>query len=286
MTDLINTWQLNLSLFIVFAVIFFQFYKIAVKNVKREGVATILLQSIAGLSILLLLPLFPLTFPTGIKTYLLLTTACVFYAVNDRLQTTIRKNLQVSVYSILNQLTQVFLIIFGILLFKEPFVLSKIIGAALILGANVYLFYKKGKFEFNKYVLFALFSSLVLAVAMSIDIGISKQFNLPFYIMFTLIVPALIIAVVEKISLKEVRQEFIKSKERKYYIITGLSWGLLIFFMLRAYRFGKVTTVTPLSSTTVFLNVVIAFLFLNEKKDIYKKIVAALLVILGIYLTA
>jgi len=280
-----QSWQVNFFTYLFFLILFFQFYKLAVRKVKKDGVATVLLQLIAGISILILSPLFSFTFPKNPRIYLLLTTACVFYALYDRLQTTIRKNLEVSVYSILDQLWKVFLIAFGLLIFKEPFVLNKILGALLILGANVYLFYKKGKFRFNKYVCFGFLSAFIFIIAISIDIGISKQFNLPFYIMFTLVVPALMIALVEKISFKELKEEFLFSKDKKYYLITGLSWGLLIFFMLRAYRFGQVTVVTPLAATSVLINVIIAYIFLKERKDKFKKILAAILVIIGVYLT-
>ncbi|HUV46820.1 MAG TPA: EamA family transporter [Candidatus Bathyarchaeia archaeon] len=280
-----QSWQFNFFAYLFFHVVFFQNYKLAVRNVKKDGVATILLQLIAGISILILGPLFSFSFPKSPRIYLLLTSACVFYALHDRMQTTVRKNLQVSVFSILDQLWKVFLIAFGLLIFKEPFVLNKILGALLILGANVYLSYRKGRFEFNRYVGLAFLAAFIFAWAMSIDIGISRQFNLPFYIMFTLVVPALMIAFVEKINLKDVREEFLFSKDKKYYLITGLSWGLLIFFMLRAYRFGQVTVVTPLAATSVLINVLIAYVFLKERKDKLKKILAAILVIIGVYLT-
>jgi drug/metabolite transporter (DMT)-like permease len=251
-TQILNSWQLNLVFYLVFAVSFMQFYKLAVKNIKKDGVATILLQFIGGLSILLLTPFFSFTLSKNPTVYLFLTIACIFYALNDRLQTTVRKNLPVSVFTILSQLTGFFVIMYGIFIFKEPIFLTKILGAFLIIGANIFLFYEKGKLDLNKDVLLGILASFFLATAISIDIGISSQFNLPFYIMFTLVIPASMILLVEKIKPSQVLKEFKTSKERKYYLLTGISWGLLIFFMLRAYRFGAVITITTLSATTVF----------------------------------
>jgi hypothetical protein len=100
--SLFNTWQFNLAGYLVFVVLFFQFYKLAVKYATKDGAATILLQLIASASILFLAPLLPLQFPNDPKFYLLLVAASVFYALNNRLQTTARKHLQVSVFSIVN----------------------------------------------------------------------------------------------------------------------------------------------------------------------------------------
>jgi len=279
-----NTWQFNLFFTLIFVVLFYQFYKLAVKKVKKDGAATIILQFIGGLSALIWAPLFKFTFPSDFKTYLLLSLAIIFYAVSDRLQTTVRKHLEVSVFSIINQLSNVFIIIIGLTIFREPIIISKIIGAAFILLGNIYLFYKKGKLDLNKHVILAILANLTFAVAMSTDIGISSLFNLPLYIAITLIIPALLIKIIEKIPTSTIIKEY-KNGEKKYFYATGISWGLAILFSLRSFQFGQVTTIVPLQSTSVLLNVVVAYLFIKERDNLFKKIIAALAVMSGIYFT-
>lgn len=281
---ILNTWQFNLIGYLFGIVIFFQFYKLAVRNAQRDGAATVLLQTIAGISVLCLVPFLPIKFPSDIRVYLLLFLACIFYGLNDRVQTTSRKHLQVSIFSILGQLSTVFLILIGLVIFKEPFVLTKILGVGLILFANIFLFYKKGSLNLNKYAWMGVLATLLLSIALSIDIGISKQFNLPIYIMFTFLIPAVIIFFGERIKLSEIIRE-IKSPDRKNYLITGIAWGLTVFFSLRSFQFGKVTTIVPLQATSVLLNVLVAYFLFSEKKDGWKKIIAAILVIIGIVLT-
>jgi len=282
--NLLNTWQLNLLGYMFCVVLFNQFYKLAVQKVKKDGAATVILQSIAGLSVLILMPFLSIKFPTDWKIYVLLIIACFFYAINDRIQTTVRKNLEVSVYTIVNQLSSVFLIIYGLTIFGEPFSLTKIMGGVLVLLANILLRYSGGKIQFNKYIWLAVFASLALATALSIDVGISNNFNLPIYIMLTLIVPTLMIKITEKITIKDIKTEY-NNGNKKYFFLTGISWGLLIFFMIRAYQFGSFTLITPLSATSVVINVLVATLFFAERDNILKKIFAAVLVIVGVYLT-
>lgn len=284
MISIINSWQFNYIGYLIGVVTFFQLYKLAVRNAKTDGAATLLLQFLAGGSILLLAPIFPMTFPTKPEVYGLLLLASIFYAINDRLQTTVRKHLQVSIFAILNQLSTVFLIIVGLTIFREPLVLSKIFGAACILCGNVFLLYKKGKMHIDKYVVLSILATLSFALAISIDIGISKQFNLPIYIMLTLIVPAVFIWITEKIPVSAIVAEY-NSPAKKYYIATGIAWGLTILFALRSFQFGEVTTIVPLQALSVLANVVISYFFLNEKKDEWKKIVAAVAVIAGVYFT-
>ncbi|KKS40797.1 MAG: hypothetical protein UV61_C0018G0015 [Candidatus Gottesmanbacteria bacterium GW2011_GWB1_43_11] len=284
MVDVLNSWWFNLIGYLMCIVVFSQYYKLAVRNAKRDGAATILLQLIAGVSILLLAPFLSFKLPSDPKIYLLLIAASIFYALNDRMQTTARKNLQVSLYVILDRLSAIFLIVFGFTIFKNPFVIEKVIGAALILLGNFVVLYKRGKFELNKYVILSILATLTFSIAVSIDIGISKNFNLPFYIMLTLVIPAIMISLVEKINPKEILSQY-SPIDKKYYLITGFSWGLLIFFLLRAYQFGQVTVVASLAATSVLINVLVAYIFLKEQDHKLKKIIAALVTILGVYLT-
>lgn len=284
MFEFLNTWQFNLIAYLVTNVIFFQFYKIAVKEAKHDGAATILLQCIAGLSILLVAPFYGFTLPQDPIIYGLVLLACIFYAINDRLQTTARRHLQVSVFSILNQFLTVFLLIYGFTLFQEPVTMTKILGAVLILVGNMILLHKDGKITLNKYSITSIIASFALATAISIDIGISVNFNLPFYIMVTLIIPALIIAAIEKIKPAHVLKEF-DLVSGKHYIAAGCAWSLSILFALRSFQLGEVSTIVPLQATAVLLNVIIASFLLKENSDQGKKIIAALLVIGGVYIT-
>ncbi len=284
MIDVINTWQFNLVAYLFFIVLFFQSYKLAVRNAKKDGAATVLLQLIAGTSVLMLAPFFAFEFPSDPNYWLLLLIACVFYALSDRLQTTARKHLPVSTYSIMNQFTTIFLIAIGLLVFREPLVSTKIAGAGLILVANLLLVYKRGGVKVDKNIWIAVLATMVFSIAISVDIGISKQFNLPFYIMLTLVVPAVMLFFGERISKNEIMTEF-NSPSKKWYFLTGITWGLAILFSLRAFSFGEVTTIVPLQATAVLLNVLTAYIFLHEREDRLKKVIAACLVMVGVYLT-
>ncbi|MCA9302189.1 hypothetical protein KDA10_02400 [candidate division WWE3 bacterium] len=280
----LNSWQFYLISYLVFVVIFYQSYKAAVKNAQRDGAATIVLQIIGATSILVLAPFFAFSFTNSINLWGLLIAASIFYALNDRINTTARKHLPVSTYSIISQMTTVFLMIIGFLVFKENLMINKVIGGALIVLWNVVLAYKKGGFVINKYFGLALLATLIISIAMSIDIGISKQFDLAVYISLTLGVPALMIMGAERIKLEEVKREY-NSPDKKFYWITGISWGLTIISLLRAYQLGEVTTIVPLSATSTLINVLVAYVIFNEREDHLKKVLAAILVVVGITFT-
>jgi drug/metabolite transporter (DMT)-like permease len=278
-----NTWQFNLVAALVFAVLFIQFYKLAVKDTSSDGISAVVIQFIAGSSILIFVPLFPFKFTYDIRIVILFAVAAIFYALNDRMQVTIRKNLEVSVYTILNQLVKVFLIVYGIAIFHEEIVANKLIGGGLILMGNAVLFYNKKTFKLNKYVILSIFASFFVATALIIDVDISRHFNLPFYIMLTLIIPGILIYITERHSLKNIIEEF-NSKRKNFYLVTGVSWGIMVLFTIRALQSTDVVFMAPLLALSVLLNVIIASIFHKERNDLRKKIIAAVVVIAGVFL--
>lgn len=236
----------------------------------------------AILTLLLFVFFYPWQFPSDIKLYILLIVATLFYAVNDRLMVVARKNLEVAVITLINRLLTVLLFISGIVIFGESINKEKIIGGGLIILANIVVLYKKGKFSINKYIVFAIIAVTAFSIAFIIDVRISDQFNLPFYLIIIYLVPSLIIITVEKLKLKNIIS-IARSKSGKIYIPIGVASAIWMLSAIRALQLGEVTVVAPLQSVAVFFNVVVAYFFLKEKKNILKKIIASVLVIIGVW---
>ena len=276
-------WLIFVILYLIFYVVFNQTYKVATKTLTKPGALTILLQLIGSLSILLLIPLFEMKLPNDPKIYLFLGLSIIFYTISDRVNTTVRSGIEASTFSVITQLSTVFMIVAGVLFFKEPFVLNKFIGAILIVFSNVLIFFKKGNGKPNKYVLLGIFANICFTIALFLDVNNSDNFNLPVYVTATFGIPSILILIFERIKFKDLMEEY-KNGNRKAIWITSISWALSILFQLRAYQLGEVSIVAPLCALSVILNVVVGYFFLKEKDNILKKIIAALLIILGIIL--
>lgn len=276
-------WLLYISLHIIFNITFTQLFKTIIKNSKNEGTITVLIQFIAGTTSILISPLFKYTFSTDWKVYLTLIIACIFYSISDRMNTTVRNGIEASTFSIISQLATVFMILAGLLFFKEAFILKKIIGASLIILSNIFIFYKKGNQKVNKYVILGIFSNIAYSIALFIDVNISNNFNLAIYVATTLLVSSLFIIIFEKIKFNDIKKEF-NNSNKKLIFITGFSWATMLICQLNAYKLGNITSVAPLCALTVIGNVIVSYIFLKEKNDLFKKIIAAIIIIISVFL--
>lgn len=281
--NLLNNWVFYVILYIVLSTIFTQFYKISTKNLNNAGALTVVLEIIGVIAALLICPFFEIKFPSDIKVYAFLGLSIIFYAITDRVNTTVRSGIEASTFSMLKQLSTTFMILAGIILAKEDFILHKFIGAMLIIFSNVFIFYQKGKFKMNRYIWLGVLANIAYTIALFLDVNISDNFNLPFYVALTLGIPALLICLVERIKFSEIKNEF-KNADKKVIFTTGITWSLSIIAVLRAYQLQNVSIVAPIGSLTVLSNVIVGYLFLNEKDNLLRKIIAGILIVISIVL--
>ena len=279
---LMNSWFFWVIVYLISAVIFAQTFKKANRKMKNAGSLTILLEIFTALFAIIFIPLFEMKFPP-VETIIILGIVVIIYALTDRLNIEARYGLDPSVFSMLKQLSTVFLIILGFIFLNEEIVLKKIIGSIIIIFANVILTFESGKFKINKYFIMSLISNFLFAIAMLINVNISDNFNLGIYTIITVSIPALLIFIFERHSLQEIKKEF-KRYNKIEFLISAFTWCIMLISSVRAYQIGNVSVVAPLLTLTAILNTIYEYFVSNNKTKIYQKIIAAILIILGVIL--
>lgn len=138
-------------IYLIFSLIFAQCFKETNRSMKNASALTILLEVFTALFALILSPLFAYKFSLNPEILLTLGVVTIIYAATDRLNIEARYSLAPSTFSMLKQLSTVFLVIFGFVFLKEKIILTKVVGIILILLANILLSTNnKGKLELNK----------------------------------------------------------------------------------------------------------------------------------------
>lgn len=279
--EILNSWKFWVILYLVSAVIFAQSFKRANRNMKSAGALTILLEVFTAFFALFFLPFFDFIWPSDISVYLTLIIVVSIYAITDRLNIEARYGLDPSVFSMLKQLSTVFLIILGFIFLKEEIVLKKIIGSIIIIIANVLLAFDKGKVRFNKYFIISFISNFLFAVAMLINVNISNYFNLALYTIFTVFTPSILIFIFGRHSVKELVSEF-KQYDKKSFLLSAFTWCLMLIASVRAYQLGNVTLIAPLLTLTSILNTIYEYFIEKNKSKFVQKLIASILIILGV----
>lgn len=281
--DIFNSWKFWAVFYLISSVTFAQTFKKANRNMKDASCLTVLLELFTAFFALFFLPFFSFTFASDINVYIVLSIVVLIYAATDRLNIEARYGLDPSVFSMLKQLSTVFLMIFGFIFLKEEIVIKKLIGALIIIAANIILTFDNGKFKINKYFLMCFLSNFLFAIAMLINVNISDNFNLAFYTFMTVFFPAIIISLFSNITVKKLKEEF-NLYNKKRFIISGFCWSLMLIASVRAYQLGNVTVVAPILTLTSILNTIYEYFIVKNRKNFTQKLIASLLIMLGVLL--
>ena len=279
--NLFNKWQTWTIIYLISAVVFANVFKKTNRTMKDANCLTILLELGTALCAILFIPFFKLTFPSDIKIYITLLIVTIIYAATDRLNTEARYGLEPSTFSMLKQLSTVFLIIFSFIFLKEQPVPIKITGAIIIIFANLFLSFEKGKLVINKYFIMSIISNILFAIAMLINVNISTHFNLAIYTIGTVSIPAVILTIIGKHKIKDLKKE-LNRYNKLYFLISSFTWCLMLISSVKAYELGSVSIVAPLFALTSIFNALVEFAVFKNKNKLVKKIIAALLLILGV----
>lgn len=281
---MLNNWVTWVVIYLVFATIFSQSFKKANRNMSDAGSLTILLELFTAFFSLFFIPFFKLTISHNPHTYLILIVVIIIYAFTDRLNIEARYGLSTSTFSMLKQLSSVFLVILSFVILKEKVILTKVVGASLILIANVGLAVDKdGKFKINKYFLMSLVSNILFAFGMLINVNISGEFNLGIYTIITVLFPSILITLFGKHSIKELKEEF-NLYDKKRFLLSAFSWCVMLISSVRAYQLGSVSVVAPLLTLTAIINTIYEFIFNKDKSEFIKKLIIGIIIIIGVLL--
>ena len=270
--------------YLVFALIFSQGFKKVNRTMKNASALTVLLELFTGLFAIVMSIFFKYTFPSDIKVYITLYVVTIIYAVTDRLNIEARYGLSPSNFSMLKQLSTVFLVIFGLVFLREQLAFKKIFGAIIIVVSNVMLAVNKdGKFEFNKYFIFCLISNFLFAVAMFINVNISSMFNIGIYTLITVFIPSIIIKLFSRLSFKDLEEEF-NLYNKPLFVLVSFAWCMMLISSVTAYEYGSISVVAPLLTLTSLTNTIYEFIVDKDKKRFYYKLVISILILIGVIL--
>jgi len=150
---------------------------------------------------------------------------------------------------------------------------------SVVLISNV----KKG-FKFNKGVIYALAVGLFYGLAVVVDAFNIKHFDAISYAVIMAFLPGIILLLLNPKAVKGFgvvkNLSFLKKMGTLGFFYSGQA---ILYFLALAVG-GKASQIGPISQAQVIVTVVLAVILLKEKDNLLKKIIAAILVTIGVIL--
>ena len=219
--------------------------------------------------------------PTRIDAWIYLLIASFFYGLNERFRFLISKILEASIYSILSNITVIMAFFISFFLYKETLTTAKLLGSILILFSLLLVSELKKTKISSKGIFLGVVTSIYLGIAMSLDKKGAIFFNPETYNVLLWAVP-FIVLYFPGIKIKEIKAEF---KQFSWKIILLAFFNFVGFYLgLKAFILTDATKVIPVIQTTTLMTVIAGIFLLKERSNLFKKILAGIIAVLGVFL--
>lgn len=241
------------------------------------------------LSSLFFLPLFFIEFQLPIIHYswILVIISSILWALVAFTGFKAYAHLEVSTKSPIGRSKLFFVLLFSVIFLKESLTIEKLIGTILIFVGIIIITYKR-KIGFSKLkergVLLTLLSAFLMSIVLLIDKYATSYFNPGMYSFLVYFLPAIVLfpfVINKKNEMKSI------IKNRFSATIGAVLLGAAYYYLLlRAFRLTEASIAVPIVELGTLVAVFGGIIFLKEREDISKKLIAAVIVILGVILVS
>lgn len=274
-------------LFASLSAIFYSFWfllsKVSVNRTQNPLLAVSIFQWMTGL---LFIPLFLIEKPEwqfSLESLALLIVAVFIYSFFNILGFKSFKYLDVSTTGIVSQLTVVVSFVGGLILFREAASFLKIAGVSLVILGNLIIHLKTGKAKkINaKGLILRVGASVMLGLGILIDAKNSSNFSIPLYGALTYFLPGFISYIFAKSNLAGLKADFKPNK--LLFLAMSLMATFGYYFLIKSFTTDLDKTISaPINSSSSMLVVIWGIIFLKETDNMLKKIIAGIVVFLGV----
>ncbi len=275
---------LSLASVVIFTAVDLLMRVLAVKSEQPRTFSFIFNSWGALFAILLFIGELPsLSLPTSLPTshLLLILIAIISYGLYERTHFSARKHIDASTITILFRLAPVVAFTGSLVFFGEHISGQQLLGAALLLSSTALVIHKNPHLRLHRPLLIALFSAFALGIGWMLDKPGSQGIPASLYSFIMWVGPLAMIAL-PSLSLTQLRREA-RIGGWKVALLAFLNvFGYFIY--LKALTLESATKIIPITSSSSTLTVVAGIIILKENTNVTRKIIAGVLMFIGILL--
>jgi drug/metabolite transporter (DMT)-like permease len=194
------------------------------------------------------------------------------------------KIIDASQFAVLFSSRALWIILAAVAVLGESFSFIQYTGAALILLAVYLSSWQSKGFKLSKGSIFALLAALFFGLGIVSDSLIIGNVDPTIYIPLAFFLPALFVWIINFRKTSEIIST-LKSNLLPKFIVLSISSAVTATTYLTAYAVGKnASQLATINQTSTILVVLTGIIFLKERDNILKKIVAAIISFIGVLL--
>lgn len=280
------TWQLLVGLSVLLFSVNGLFHRVLMKDDRSDEYAqTIAFYGLGGL-FAFIISLFRGGFhyrilPEQVPYFLLLT---IFATAAPVLAFKALKQIEASESSILLSSIRLWVVFGAFIFLQEIFSVQKILGTTIILIGICIARWQKQKLVVNLGVVYALLAAFFYAIAEIIAFYLLRNFDAPSFSVYGSLLPVLALLIIKPKTIKKLAF-YTRPKYALNISLVSINDSLATIFLYFAYQIGRnASQIAPIMATQTIISVLLAIVILREQKNIFNKIVGAMIAVVGMML--
>ncbi len=194
------------------------------------------------------------------------------------------KKVEASEYTVLFSTRALWSVVAAVFILGESFSLKQILGAGLIIASVFLVSWKKKSFRLNEGEMLTLLAASFFGLEFVNDSYLVGKTDLFFYLPLIFLFPAIFIGTINYKKVLKIKK-IMKLKDILKLSLLALLFSVSATATLTAYQKGhNAAQIAILNQTSTILIVFLGIIFLKERNNLYLKILAACVSLVGVFL--
>lgn len=221
------------------------------------------------------------TLPTNPAAWGVVIIAAIGYATYERGRFAAAKLLDASVFATISNISVLVAFVGALLLYTEAMTVAKFLGGGLVISSLFLVSAGNGQKQISrKGMAIAIIISIAIGIAWMLDKSGVGYFNAITYNILMWTIPTLFIYL-PGMKPEVIKKEF-KLVSWKIFVLAGMNVAGYLM-QLKALETADATRVIPIVQTSTLFTVLLGIIWLKERENIYKKIIAGIMAVAGVY---
>lgn len=278
------SWQILVAISVLTYSVSVLLQRLLLKDNKVDSVAfSITFQLFTGVLILAYALMRGFSIPNLVPLLPNLALMIILYGVGNVCVFKALKAVEASEFTIVFVTRPLWTILAAIAFLGESFSLKQLLGTAFVLSGVALVSWQQS-FKINRGILLSLVAALSFGLAFANDAFIIRNFDVPSYLSFAFILPALSVWAITPASTAKMKSMLTKNFLSKLSLL-GVLYSVSAITIFLAYQVGKnAAQIATLNQTSTIVTVILAIIFLKEKAHLAKKILGSIISFVGVLL--
>lgn len=280
------SWLLIVFINVVAISVAYLFQRLAMKKEDSDPLlSTIIFQFLLGFVTIPFAVAKGFTWPNWAELWPYFLFSTIMYALGSVMFFKSIKLIEASEMTILSGAGAIVTVLCAYIFLSERLVTIQYFGALLVVLSILLIQYRKQKFVFSRGAILALFATSLFAFGTISDMMIIKTYDAIAYAGLMSFFPGLMLCLMYPRKIKELPRAIktINKNLLAYALIYSI--GVITFYMALA-KGALLSQVSVISKTNIVLTVILAAIFIKERDHLWRKVIAAVICMVGVILVA